>query len=254
MHDRPETILRVKRKLNENQITTFLVATSSQNSKKPKVEQARVFTLLQSAVPANALGLSEESRKLKMWHDKHKTLLKAHRLTPSLDEKRELLSARKLARDARFKVANEKRKIAMHDDVSFTVVELERDEHHHSDDGGMQAVLDAMVDTYIDDNKIEPSTTADADQEYVYDFYVYNETVPVSQALQQGMVATLEMEEDVVYLNDEPTESDIGSDEDSNAEDYYQNDYPEEDSDRDAGLDPDFSDTTSSHPDFDSDY
>lgn len=35
-------------------------------------------------------------------------------------------------------------------------------------------------------------------------------------------------EDDVVYLNDEPTDSDVGSDSDSNAEDYYANDYPDE--------------------------
>lgn len=36
------------------------------------------------------------------------------------------------------------------------------------------------------------------------------------------------MDDDTLYLDDEASASDIGSDSDSNAEDYYTHDYPEE--------------------------
>lgn len=39
------------------------------------------------------------------------------------------------------------------------------------------------------------------------------------------------MDDDTLYIEDAPTASDIGSDSDSNAEDYYKNDYPDEDDD-----------------------
>lgn len=38
-------------------------------------------------------------------------------------------------------------------------------------------------------------------------------------------------DEDIMYMNDEATDSDKGSSSDSNAEDYYANDYPEEEDD-----------------------
>lgn len=96
------------------------------------------------------------------------------------------------------------------------IVDIERDEG----DDEITRNLMPMVRDYL--NFTEHN-------DYVYDLYFHDTTKGVSNALEQSRVGTLEMDtSDPLLLDEGPTDSDVGDSDDSNAEDYYTHDYPDE--------------------------
>jgi hypothetical protein len=217
-----QTILRVKRKHTQESFKSFLVADSS---KKMRVEEAKVFSLFQSGP---TIAHEEELNK---WREMHRENKRLNDVLDPVQDRKELLSSRKLlqAKHARFKVVHDRRNTAEHNQEEITIVDLERDqvglESSLETDDPVQEVVDAMVNAFI----------AESNDEYVYDYYLYDDQTPVARALEAGLVATCEME-NVYFLREEVSDSDKGSDDDSNAEDYYQNDYPEEDSEEERQI------------------
>ncbi|KAI9025803.1 hypothetical protein CLU79DRAFT_743155 [Phycomyces nitens] len=90
------------------------------------------------------------------------------------------------------------------------------------------------------------------EDEYVYDVY-YRDDSNLTAGINAGNIGSLVwFDEETGYLNDD-TDSELGDheDEDSNAEDYYQNDYPDEESDQ--GYEPYHGSDLSSDDEYDRD-
>lgn len=113
-------------------------------------------------------------------------------------------------------------------------------------DDGVSSDLAGMVDQYLslDTSQEQPRkrrgkapAAAHETSEYVYDVYTLSNTEPLTDAnFPKSQIGYIKYFEDDEYdlLNSEDDSSAIVSDdEDSNAESFYQNDYPE---DEDAGM------------------
>ena len=190
-----------------------------------RVEEAKVFSLFQSGP---TIAHEEELNK---WREMHRENKRLNDVLDPVQDRKELLSSRKLlqAKNARFKVVHDRRNNTAENTI---IVDLEREDQvgglessEETTDDPIQEVVDAMVNAFIEESN----------DEYVYDYYLYDDQIPVARALEAGLVATCEME-NVYFLKDEVSDSDKGSDDDSNAEDYYQNDYPEEDSEEERQI------------------
>ncbi|ORZ02873.1 hypothetical protein BCR43DRAFT_482313 [Syncephalastrum racemosum] len=87
-----------------------------------------------------------------------------------------------------------------------------------------------MVKEYLTLNEKTPMES----DEYVYDVY-YRDDSNANVSVHSTNVASLVWYDDADYMNNNDEDSELGDneDEDSNAEDYYQNDYPDTESDLD---------------------
>jgi Transcription factor Iwr1 len=200
------TVLRIKRRLNQDHLEVLLVGEGRQ--KRIKMESATVYKFISSQETKESYGKVYES-------------LQRIPQAKTLDERKRVLSARKLksAQETRFKIASERRMIEM-EKSGFNLVDIEREQDDIDD---LTNSMEQMVDSYLEEKK---------DQKYVYDYYIPDHSLQLSQALDYR-AGTLDMKEEQKFLDDEVPDSDVGSSSDSNAEDYYKNDYPDEEEDED---------------------
>jgi hypothetical protein len=135
---------------------------------------------------------------------KERTGLKPLKL--SVEERKEVLSTRKLkkAQQERFKIVHEQRSI---DGVK--VVDMERDES--IDD--ITCNLLPMVRDYL--TLSDPNEKQKFENEFVYDVYIHDAETGVNAALDEDRVATVLLNHDAIFLNEDGPDSDYDS-EDSN--------------------------------------
>ncbi|XJO78188.1 hypothetical protein BDV3_002669 [Batrachochytrium dendrobatidis] len=259
-------LLRIKRKRNEDPIDTLLVAHSGKDKRLKAVADARVFKLLDS-VESDHLDLKQsttnDSTPLTNTIERLASRLRnspKHASVSALDRRKEVLVSSKLAeaKAARYRIVEQNRKSFMNG--TLNVIDIHKDTDDNMRDEIVCNLL-PMVREYL--NLSEGSEAAKSaniplqadytvQEDDVYDLYYYDEGGRVGTALQFSKVATLGVENgDLLdlFTNDDHSESDTDLDsQDSNAEDYYANDYPDED----EGLH--YEDTASDDEDSDNEF
>ncbi|EGF77885.1 hypothetical protein BATDEDRAFT_32262 [Batrachochytrium dendrobatidis JAM81] len=259
-------LLRIKRKRNEDPIDTLLVAHSGKDKRLKAVADARVFKLLDS-VESDHLDLKQsttnDSTPLTNTIERLASRLRnspKHASVSALDRRKEVLVSSKLAeaKAARYRIVEQNRKSFMNG--TLNVIDIHKDTDDNMRDEIVCNLL-PMVREYL--NLSEGSEAAKSaniplqadytvQEDDVYDLYYYDEGGRVGTALQSSKVATLGVENgDLLdlFTNDDHSESDTDLDsQDSNAEDYYANDYPDED----EGLH--YEDTASDDEDSDNEF
>jgi hypothetical protein len=84
------------------------------------------------------------------------------------------------------------------------IVEIQREEPKDE----ISCDLMPMVREYL---TISGNPERKPEEEYVYDVYVHHEGESVNDVLEQNRVATLQLNDDVIYLNEEGPDSDFDS-------------------------------------------
>ena len=218
------TVLRIKRRLNQDHLEVLLVGEGRE--KRIKMETATVYKFVSSQNPNDSYHKIYESLQRKPLKPKAKTVV----------EQKEVLSSRKLksAQETRFKIASERRMIEM-EKSGFHLVDIQREEDEMDE---LTNSMEQMVESYLEEKK---------EHAYVYDYYIPDHSLQLSQAL-DCRAGTLDMKEEQEFMDDEAPDSDIGSSSDSNAEDYYKNDYPDEEEfeEDESNINPHYSEPDSS--------
>lgn len=179
------TLVRVKRKLNEEQVELLLV---NDPVKKQRLHHAKVFTRITtlSDGAASVTAVELDSYQQVLDHVKEqRTILRANPKQSSQPEK-QVLSSKKLkqAQDARYKIVTDRRLIAMQKD-GFHLVEVEREEKVDPLTSG----LESMALDYIEESGLEKRT--EQVHGFVYDWYMHDDRLPISQALNRDRIGTL---------------------------------------------------------------
>ncbi|KAI9303039.1 hypothetical protein BJ944DRAFT_250995 [Cunninghamella echinulata] len=198
-----------------------------------------------------------EAKKLKERISRRTHLGNRPNTPESIDQKRDqkTKSLQNHAKQARFKVINQNRSqknssmppevqcssqkaaedlFKMYDAIKIenTGPKLIVDEDEE-DPGDIMCNFIPMVKEYL---TLNDKTEEPEEEDYVYDVY-YCDTTNTGQDISGTNIGSLVwFDEETEYLNDDDSDSEPcdEGDEDSNAEDYYQNDYPdEENSDED---------------------
>ncbi|KAI8069880.1 hypothetical protein BC940DRAFT_296391 [Gongronella butleri] len=258
------TILRIKRKRFEEPLDTLLVQDQHKKQhtekrirrdsiakdkapKTPAVVLPKVFRFAET-VEEGSFSSASEAKKLKDRIARHMDPKTRHIRTDDEKRKSKVDEAKNIAKQARYRVLNQHRNSA-----NLPPVVQSSDEKAVQD---MFDMYDAVKDEekgpqlYMDEDEEDPDDIMcnfipmvkeylslkdkDPEDDYVYDVY-YCDVSSTQTSITGANVAELVwFDDDNEYLNDD-SDSELGDieDEDSNAEDYYQNDYPDEVSDED---------------------
>ncbi|CAO3674010.1 unnamed protein product [Rhizopus stolonifer] len=254
MSNNPLTILRIKRKRTEEPLDALLSATALPT----------VFRLAETVEEASFSDLNE-AKKLKDRISRRIQPGTSRPQTPTTrEERKDQLMQRQndVSKKARYRVVNQNRNKAMEQNAPpavqstaekaaqdlFQMFEAVRDDDTNNNKHKLFADEDTedlddimcnfipMIKEYLTLSDREESSEKD----YVYDVY-YRDDQEHSPVNASNVGSLVWFDGTAEYVDDNDSESELGDfgDEDSNAEDYYQNDYPEEDDD---GFDDEFSD------------
>ncbi|KAI9318642.1 hypothetical protein BX666DRAFT_1930068 [Dichotomocladium elegans] len=242
------TLLRIKRKRTEEPLDALLLQTQVHEKRLRK--DTNVLTVNAEALPTifrlaetveeKGLKIPAEAQRLK---ERISRRLMNRAPPETTEERKDRLVQEKMntIRQARYRVVQKNRNSAMLPDMDlFQIYEAVREDEDkktpqlfpdedNADDEDILYNFIPMVKEYLTLNERKQEDEND----YVYDVY-YRDDSKSADAIQNGNVGSLVwFDEDKQYMNDKDSDSDVGNeeDEDSNAEDYYQNDYPDEESD-----------------------
>ncbi|KAI8913085.1 hypothetical protein DFJ77DRAFT_511592 [Powellomyces hirtus] len=257
-------VLRVKRKRNADPIDAFIVATEDAERREKRArtgppsgaDVARVFQRIdtvESGAFDDGVRLRATIERLRdIRSTKQSPKMKPAALQLSQERREDQIAAQNAdSKAARYKVVKMRRQFT-DEDVDFKLLDVEEQsstplarnlvKSRHDEDDVMSSLM-PMVQEYL---KLQEG------DDYVYDLY-YAHASPVSPSI-HARVAELSFDQDPdIFLHDNGNSSDsdahsnIGDDHDSNAEDYYANEYPNasdlddswgEESDDDGEYDP----------------
>ncbi|CEG65326.1 hypothetical protein RMATCC62417_02129 [Rhizopus microsporus] len=267
----PITILRIKRKRTEEPLEALLLQQqneekrlkrSNEDTSVLKVSATALPTIFRLAETVEEASFSnlDEARKLKDRISRRIQPGLSRPQTPtSIEERKEQLMQKQsdVSKKARYRVISQNRAKAMENmppvvqsssekaaEDLFQMYEAVKDDETTAKqpklilDEDTEDVDDIMcnfipmIKEYLTLNDREQKQEDEDD--YVYDVYYRDDQEP--NALNVNNVGSLVWFDDTTeYMDDNDTESEMGDvgDEDSNAEDYYQNDYPDEEDDHD---------------------
>ncbi|KAI9487707.1 MAG: hypothetical protein EXX96DRAFT_554330 [Benjaminiella poitrasii] len=258
------TILRIKRKRTEEPLDALFVHQENEKRIKKnndiknsvlKVSATALPTLFRLAETVEQKSFSnlDEAKKLKDRISRRIQPGTSRPQTPtSLEDRRDRLvkEQKEASNKARYRVIQQNRAQASENMPPVVQSSSELAAKHLfqmyeavKDDDEKQSKANLLVDDDIDDpddimcNFIpmvkEYLTLQEKDEEkeedYVYDVY-YRDDAHIDQNINSMNVGSLVWFDDQSEYVDDESDSELGDelDEDSNAEDYYQNDYPEE--------------------------
>ncbi|KAI9286697.1 hypothetical protein BC943DRAFT_228785 [Umbelopsis sp. AD052] len=266
------TILRIKRKRNEEPLEALLVQQEAErqnnrgqrkirknietNDKVPVVP--RLFRLAETVGEQSFKNINE-ARKLKE-RISRRIQPGSRPMTPDVESRKEQRVEKQQvdARTARYRVIQQNRRKkeepagppqveSAADKLSADLFQLydavkEKDSNANilledeAEDDLVMCNFISMVKEYLtveerdEEAKKFSQTPVDDDDGYVYDVYYRDDTAVKSAFPSHNIGALIWADEQLELMNDDSDDSDVGDseDEDSNAEDFYQNDYPEE--------------------------
>ncbi|KAG1171289.1 hypothetical protein G6F70_007312 [Rhizopus microsporus] len=267
----PITILRIKRKRTEEPLEALLLQQQNEEKRLKRSNEdtgvlkvsatalPTIFRLAETVEEASFSNL-DEARKLKDRISRRiqPGLSRPQTPTPIEERKEQLMQKQSdVSKKARYRVISQNRAKAMENmppvvqssseraaEDLFQMYEAVRDDETTAKqpklilDEDTEDVDDIMcnfipmIKEYLTLNDREQKQEDEDD--YVYDVYYRDDQEP--NALNVNNVGSLVWFDDTTeYMDDNDTESEMGDvgDEDSNAEDYYQNDYPDEEDDHD---------------------
>ncbi|ORX90429.1 hypothetical protein K493DRAFT_409868 [Basidiobolus meristosporus CBS 931.73] len=255
------TILRIKRKRTDEPLEALLVQDELSGVKKlrknRKIAVPKMFRLAET-VTHEIFGDAEKTLELKDKLAKMTNTTPAPPPIPTAPVSRretgppEVLSssqqkAQQKIESTRYKVINQNRiddimgEESQRDNNGFRLFDVVREEDYDrealktakftSEDPNSDIMCNflPMLREYLSVND-KPVEEELHDDEYVYDVY-YRDDANHATTMPSVKLASLiwfDDPEDNVFLHDEGDSSDFEGDEDSNAEDYYKNEYPEE--------------------------
>ncbi|KAI7891301.1 uncharacterized protein EV154DRAFT_508596 [Mucor mucedo] len=257
------TILRIKRKRNEEPLDALLVhqeneKRSKKNSEKLKnsvlkVSAAALPTLFRLAETVEQKSFSDlnEAKKLKDRISRRIQPGSSRPQTPTtLEEKKDRLvrEQKEASSKARYRVIHQNR--SSPDEDAPPVVQSAAEKAAKDLFQMYEAVKDeetSKANLFMDDDTEDPDDImcnfipmvkeyltlqereTEKEEDYVYDVY-YRDDNSFEQGINSKNVGSLVWFDDTSEYLDDDSDSELGDDvdEDSNAEDYYQNDYPEE--------------------------
>ncbi|KAI9096121.1 hypothetical protein DFS34DRAFT_154759 [Phlyctochytrium arcticum] len=246
------TVLRIKRKRNADPVEALVLAQaeSRRQDKKARVngDGTRIFTLVDTVETKDF----EDTGKIKMTLDRLRET-KSNRqsiktmgqraMTPENRREDVIENKRAESKAARYKVLRNNRQ-ATTDALPYNMLDVaEEDDEDESqrmrrkyglgrstgevnpmsDDDVMKTLM-PMVRDYL---RVSEGTSANEDDEFVWDIYC---PADGAKLLPSARVAQLTWDhDDDIYMHDDEEDSDVPdeADEDSNAEDWYANEYPE---------------------------
>ncbi|KAK9767795.1 hypothetical protein K7432_002131 [Basidiobolus ranarum] len=254
------TILRIKRKRTDEPLEALLVQDEPTGAKKLKTNRkiavAKMFRLAET-VTHEIFGDAEKTLELK---DKLAEMTKSHSvpLQPVIPVSRKETSPPEVlavseqksqpkVESTRYKVINQNRmedimqeeRRSEGDGIRLFDVVREEDYEREAlktakfttDDPNSDIMCNfiPMLREYLSVND-KPVEEELQDDEYVYDVYYRDDSKTASNmpSVKLASLIWFDDPEDNVFLHDEGDSSDFEGDEDSNAEDYYTNEYPEE--------------------------
>ncbi|CDH53955.1 predicted protein [Lichtheimia corymbifera JMRC:FSU:9682] len=246
MESPPLTLLRIKRKRTEEPLDALLVQTQA-NEKRPRKENDKALSVSPSALPTFfRLAETVEEKGLKNAADaqklKDRIALRVNRIPETVQERKDRLMQQNMntIREARYRVVQKNRNSAHMPDMDmFNMYEAVREDEHpkapklfpdedNADDEDIMCNFIPMVKEYLtlNDRKQEE------EDDYVYDVYYQDNSESAGAFKDLTIGSLIWFNEETQYMNDESdSEAADFDDEDSNAEDFYQNDYPDEESD-----------------------
>jgi hypothetical protein len=256
----PLTFLRIKRKRTEESPSTLIVNESENDLQRKKIKKDtntnRVFKLADS-FDFQTFKEKEISKKLK----EHLTNIDIEKKSNGLDEAKTELMKNKIkeSKAARYKVISKNRamKIGNDDNDEYELYDVVKEDsleglfYGSKKEEELMCNFNKMVKEYlsVSNNNVPSAADNDDSQDnYVYDLYI---PVDSDKVTENDDAAALIWEEldDNIYDYNEGENSSYDS-EDSNAEDYYQNEYPSSEED-DGGL---YSSSSEEDDDDDDDY
>ncbi|KAG1148502.1 hypothetical protein G6F37_010846 [Rhizopus arrhizus] len=259
------TILRIKRKRTEEPLDALLLHQENEEKRLKKNNENKsvlkvsatalptVFRLAETVEEASFSNL-DEAKKLKDRIARRIQPGTSRPQTPvSREERKEQLMQKQsdVSKKARYRVINQNRSKTVEQNAPpvvqssaekaaqdlFQMFEAVREDETNNNNKQPKLFVDEdaddvddimcnfipMIKEYLTLNEKEPE-----DDDYVYDVYYREEHNPVVNTSNVGSLVWFDGATE--YMDDNDTDSEIGDveDEDSNAEDYYQNDYPEE--------------------------
>ncbi|CEJ03777.1 hypothetical protein RMCBS344292_17754 [Rhizopus microsporus] len=237
----PITILRIKRKRTEEPLEALLLQQqneekrlkrSNEDTSVLKVSATALPTIFRLAETVEEASFSnlDEARKLKDRISRRiqPGLSRPQTPTPIEERKEQLMQKQSdVSKKARYRVISQNRAKAMENMPPVLILDEDTE-----DVDDIMCNFIPMIKEYLTLNDREQKQEDEDD--YVYDVYYRDDQEP--NALNVNNVGSLVWFDDTTeYMDDNDTESEMGDvgDEDSNAEDYYQNDYPDEEDDHD---------------------
>ncbi|KAJ3272484.1 hypothetical protein HK104_004473 [Borealophlyctis nickersoniae] len=270
------TILRLKRKRQEEPVDALVVNGHKPSEKKARKGEAETGTGTAVAVPTmfrlaetvpsrdfeNPARLRETITRLRNMPQENFKMLGSP--AQPVSERRHANVQNKLreSKAARYKLVNARRQIpeAYDEDSPFHFLDIEQYGEPNKSKSGSDAkrsredeVLSDLMPMIREYLKVTEGKDI-VEDEYVYDIYcVDHSNVPLST----DHVASLTWDDEDLLMYDEDSDQEVHDDssEDSNAEDYYQNEYPDASDDEASENYDDYSDEQSENDeDSDSDY
>ncbi|KAG0167231.1 solute carrier 7, member 6 opposite strand [Apophysomyces sp. BC1034] len=267
------TILRIKRKRNEEPLDALLVHQDQErHAEKRSRKDNNTKQSSQSIPTVSATNLPKLFRLAEtVEENSFKNIAEAQKLkeritrriqpgsrprTPDLNERKDRMMQQQLktTRQARYRVINQNRAKTSNnlppvvqsasdkaaEDLFQMYEAVKEDEKKQPKlfmDEGMDDPDDIMcnfipmVKEYLTLNETQEETE---ESDYVYDVYYRDDSNNTAEIHSGNIGSLVWFENESEYVNDDE-DSELGDheDEDSNAEDYYQNDYPDEESDQD---------------------
>ncbi|KAL1935103.1 hypothetical protein VTP01DRAFT_4243 [Rhizomucor pusillus] len=266
------TILRIKRKRNEEPLDALLLQDQSNapDEKRLRKEGGNLSTSnlkisatafptifrLAETVEENSFKNLAEAEKLRERIARRAQPLSRPRTPETTEERKDKLMQDTMnkVRQARYRVINQNRARTLDDNTPpvvqsssekaaqdlFQMYEAVREDEHQkqpklfpdedlAEDDDIMCNFIPMVKEYLTLNE---KTAEESEDDYVYDVY-YRDDSNHNLGISSANIGSLVwFDEETQFMNDD-SESEPGDygDEDSNAEDYYQNDYPDEESD-----------------------
>lgn len=210
-----DTVLRIKRKRTDESLTVLLTTDALEREGKKR----RVWQLSRSS-DSRGIPVPIASR--------HTTI----------EEKPETATQNAIS-PPRFSVRKRKASETIMSNRTQRVFDLERESKPVPEQEIMSLsdneVLNSMLSDYLSTNDITQSSSSSTDEDYVYDIYYPQATTQAIEdataALQSNYGLLEHFDWDAtsnLVVDDDSTDSDGGDSEDSNAEDWIGNEYPDE--------------------------
>ncbi|KAI8143597.1 hypothetical protein BJV82DRAFT_611034 [Fennellomyces sp. T-0311] len=259
------TLLRIKRKRTEEPLEALLLQTKNEDYKRLRKDSLKkdsslkvsatalptIFRLAET-VEENSFKSVAEAQKLKDRITRRVQPGSRPRTPETVEERKDRLVQQKhrTARQARYRVISQNRDQrrgdqppvvqsaadellqmyeAVRDDATTSKANLFADSDDEGEKDDIMCNFIPMVKEYLTLNE----RVMDEEDDYVYDVY-YRDDTQGGEIHGVSVGSLVWFDDETQYMNDD-SDSEPGDygDEDSNAEDYYQNDYPDEESDGD---------------------
>ncbi|ORX58552.1 hypothetical protein BCR36DRAFT_580165 [Piromyces finnis] len=260
----PFTVLRIKRKRTEESPNTLIINENEDDLKRKKVRKTanpnRVFKLADS-FDFQTFRDKEAAKKLK----EHLTNIDIEKKSSGLEAAKNELMEKKIkeSKAARYKVITKNRAMKTNDNDEdeyqlYDVVKedsLEGLYYGSKKEEELMCNFNKMIKEYLqvsNDNNTSAEDNDDSQDNYVYDLYI---PVDSDKLTENDVAADLIWEEldNNIYDYNEDDNSSYDS-EDSNAEDYYQNEYPSSSEDEGGLYSSEEDDDSDDSDDYENDY